>query len=211
MSGFLSSERLRKPKASLLGGRVDLSRLASLGLLCAAILTVPVGLRAQQGSASTQQGSAVAQQSPGADSTKAAAIHRLIELIGGTAMVNQVMDGMLQNVQSQLSQMLPEGAYRQQLIDAYLERLRAKLDSQHMLDIATQAYDKYFSTEDIQGMIQFYSTPLGKKTASVLPQLTIEVQTQSVQWGQEMGKQAMIEVLNEHPDLAKALQAAAKK
>jgi len=35
-------------------------------------------------------------------------------------------------------------------------------------------YDKYFTEEDLQAMIDFYKTPTGKKTISVMPQLLQE-------------------------------------
>ncbi|WP_244142171.1 DUF2059 domain-containing protein [aff. Roholtiella sp. LEGE 12411] len=44
-------------------------------------------------------------------------------------------------------------------------------------------YAKYFTNEDIKQMIAFYETPLGKKTISVLPQISQE----SAEIGQKYG------------------------
>ena len=62
----------------------------------------------------------------------------------------------------------------------------------------------------MKGLIQFYQTPLGQKTISVLPELTGEMAEAGKQWGQQLGRQSMQEVLTEHPDLASALEAASK-
>jgi hypothetical protein len=72
--------------------------------------------------------------------------------------------------------------------------------------MAVPVYDKYFSDEEIQGLAQFYGTPLGHKTLQVLPKLMSELQSQGQEWGQRVGRESMEEVLAEHPELAKALQ-----
>jgi hypothetical protein len=56
--------------------------------------------------------------------------------------------------------------------------------------------------------MQFYQTPLGKKLNSVSSQLAIETQTAASKMGQELGRKAMLEVLAEHPELAKAMEEA---
>ena len=188
-------------------------RPGALWLLSLALLATPVIARGQQTASTSTQQNPQTQPVGGAsqvDPAKAAAIHQLFELTGGTATIMQAMDGMQQSLKGTLNQMLPPGDYRQQLVDLFFQKFRAEADPQYILNLAAQVYDKYLSLEDIQGLIQFYSTPLGKKTLTVLPKLTVEIQTQSMQWGQEIGRRAMNEVLAEHPELAKALEDAAR-
>jgi len=59
-------------------------------------------------------------------------------------------------------------------------------------------------------LIEFYQTPLGQKAIATLPKVTTEMQEQGRKWGEELGKQCMVEVLSEHPELAEALNAAAQ-
>ena len=185
-----------------------------LCLLSFVLLATPVIARAQQtASTATQPSSPIAQPSAGTtqiDPAKAAAIRQLLEVTGGTATITQTMDFMQTNMKSTLNQMLPPGDYREQLVDLYVQKFRSEADPQYLLNLAVQVYDKYLSLEDIQGLIQFYATPLGKKTLTVLPKLAADVQTQGMQWGQQIGQKAMMEVLSEHPELAKALQDAAR-
>ena len=47
-------------------------------------------------------------------------------------------------------------------------------------------YHKHFTADDIKGMIQFYSTPLGKKTIQVMPQLARESMQLGMQWGRSI-------------------------
>ena len=44
---------------------------------------------------------------------------------------------------------------------------------------------------------------------SVLPQTVVEMQTESMKLGEKLGREAMAEVLDEYPDLKKALEEAA--
>ena len=71
-------------------------------------------------------------------------------------------------------------------------------------------YDKYFSAQEVKDLIRFYESPIGQKTITVLPELMAQLQAEGRKWGEDVGRQSMLEVLAEHPDLAKALQDASK-
>jgi len=144
------------------------------------------------------------------DPAKEAAIRQLVNMTGGTNVVNQVMDGMQKNMKPMMANMLPPGDYRDKLIDLFFERCRSKADVRELVDMTVRMYDKYLSEEEIKGLIQFYSTPLGQKTLTVLPKLMVELQSESMKWGQDLGRQSMQEVLSEHPELRKALEDASQ-
>jgi len=156
---------------------------------------------------------AASQAAPAAapiDPAKAADIQRLIEVAGMKDLLTQTMGSMEANIRPNLEGSLPPGEYRARLIDLFFEKFRAKLTIQDFLDMAAAAYDKYLTDDDIKGLIQFYQTPLGQKTLTILPKLTLELQSEGMKKGEEAGRDAMNEVLTEHPDLAKALQDAAQ-
>ncbi len=137
---------------------------------------------------------------------KAADIQRLMEVADMKSLLSKTMISMETNMKSAMVTMLPPGDYREQLAELFVEKFNSKLNLQQFLDIAANSYDKYLSDEDINGLIQFYQTPLGRKTLTVLPKLTAEMQAQGMQIGQQLGKESMEEVLTEHPELAKALE-----
>lgn len=147
---------------------------------------------------------------PRIDPAKEAAIRQLIDLTGAKALASQMMDEMQKNLKPVMANALPAGDYREKLIDLFFEKFRSKADLQKLIDLAVPLYDKYLSEEEIKGLIQFYSTPLGRKTLSVLPKLMGEVQSEGTKWGQDLGRQCMTEVLSEHPELRKALEDAAQ-
>jgi uncharacterized protein len=137
---------------------------------------------------------------------KAADIQQLIEVTGMKMMMTQMVTSMEARLKPTVVAALPPGDYRDELADLFFEKFNSKMNLQQFLDMAAISYDKYFSDDDIKGLIQFYQTPLGRKSLAVMPKLTVELQSEGLQIGQQMGKESMEEVLREHPDLAKALQ-----
>jgi hypothetical protein len=93
-------------------------------------------------------------------------------------------------------------------VDLFFEKFHAKLDLQKLLDLAVPMYDKYFSDEEVKGLVLFYQTPLGQKALKAMPQLSGELMEAGSKMGEELGRQSMVEVLTEHPDLEKAMEEA---
>jgi len=139
---------------------------------------------------------------------KEAAIRKLFEVQGTKNVFDRAAAGMVEKARPQISAALPAGGYRERLVELFLARFKEKLDPTQMVNVAVPVYDKYFTTIEIGGLIQFYSTPLGKKAISVLPQVLTESQAAGMKLGERWGQEAMTEVLEEHPDLKKALEAA---
>jgi hypothetical protein len=150
----------------------------------------------------------VAKPAPSIDPAKDAAIRKLFEVQGTRDTMKQVVASMSETVRPLLESSLPQGEYRAQLLDLFFQKFQAKMNVDQLLELAIPIYDKYFSLEDIEGLTKFYQTPLGKKAISVLPQVLIETQAAGRKYGEEAGRQAMMEVLEEHPDLKKSLEEA---
>ena len=92
-------------------------------------------------------------------------IRRLLNLLGTKALMEQAVAEMSKTTRPLLENSLPPGAYRDTLIDAFYAKFRTKFDAQQLLDLAVPIYDRHFTHEEIKGLIQFYETPLGQKTA----------------------------------------------
>jgi hypothetical protein len=131
-------------------------------------------------------------------------------VLGTKAVMTQMMESMVGNIKPVMTNALPRGDYREKLVELFFAKFQAKADLQQLLDLAVGAYDRHFSDEEIKGLIKFYETPLGQKAVSELPQLMSEMGEAGRKWGQELGRESMQEVLTEHPELAKAMQAAGK-
>lgn len=180
------------------------------------LLLVSAALQAQ----TTAQPQSSAQQSPPSAAVpseerkiepgKEADIHKLLDLTGAAGLMDQTLANMEKNIKPVMTNALPEGDYREQLVDLFFEKFRAKLDRQKLISLAVPIYDKYFTHEDIKGLIQFYQTPLGRKSSKVMPQLTGELTEAGRKMGEEVGRVSMMEVLAEHPELERAIEEAQK-
>lgn len=147
---------------------------------------------------------------PKIDPAKEADIRRLLEVTGAKALAIQSMGEMSQSLKPMLTNSLPPGEYREKLVDLFFEKFMAKANAANLLDLAIPEYDKGFTREEIQGLIQFYQTPLGKKAITVLPQLMSDLQKKGRKWGEDIGRQSMIEVLAEHPEFQQQIAEAKK-
>jgi hypothetical protein len=156
----------------------------------------------------TQSATAAAATSEGKkiNPVKEADIRKLLELTGATMTMELTMQSMEKNMKPVLASSLPPGDYREKLINLFFEKFHSKMDLQKLIDLAVPLYDKYYTDEDIKGLIQFYETPLGKKTVKALPNLMGELTDAGQKMGQDVARQSMIEVIAEHPELEKAME-----
>ena len=145
------------------------------------------------------------------DPAKEADIRRLLAMTGAAGLGTQAMDEMEKSMRPLMTNSLPPGDYRDQLVELFFQRFHEKHSPDHLVDLMVPIYDKYYSDDEIKGLIQLYQTDLGKKMLSVLPKIMAESQAAGGRWGQELGRECMIEVLAEHPDLRKQLEAASAK
>lgn len=140
------------------------------------------------------------------DPAKEADIRHLLEVTGASSLMAQSMDEMEKSIRPLISNSLPPGEYREKLVDLFFEKFHAKRDPDRLLALIIPIYDKYYTGAEIKSLIQFYDTPTGKKMAAVLPKILSESQVVGGKWGEQLGRDSMLEVLDEHPDLRKALE-----
>jgi hypothetical protein len=155
-----------------------------------------------------QSPAAAPPSSPKVDPQKEADIRHLLELIGAENLRNQTARHMEKTMRTLLMNAFPPGAYRDELVDLFIRKFRSNLDSQSFAALAVPIYEQNFSDKDIRGLINFYETPLGQKYAATLPKLSAEILTAANEQGRKLGRESMLEVFAEHPDLKKALEKA---
>jgi hypothetical protein len=99
--------------------------------------------------------------------------------------------------------MAPDKA--QKFMDTFSPKFSASSPPSAVTDAMVTIYAKNFSMEDIQGLIQFYETPLGQRVVKTMP----EVSQQSQRTGVEMDQDAAIAVLRgmttEYPEIKQML------
>ncbi len=127
-------------------------------------------------------------------------------------MVSQVMTSMESSIKPLMMNSLPPGDYREKLVDLFFQEFQSRADVEfpRLLDAAVPVYDKYFSDDDIKGLIRFYETVLGQKAIGLMPKVSVELQSEGTKLGETIGRDAMLKVLADHPDLKIALEDAEK-
>lgn len=108
-------------------------------------------------------------------------IKQLLNVTGASSLSQQIVMQMLISMKSQYPQV------PQKFWDAFL----AEFNADDLLKELIPIYSKYYSDEDIKGLIAFYQTPLGKKTITLLPQLSQESIAIGQRYGLDAGKRAI--------------------
>jgi hypothetical protein len=115
------------------------------------------------------------------DSTKVKHIRQLMELTGMAKLGNQMMT----NIISSYKQSFP--AATTEFWDAFMK----EADMSQLFEKVIPVYEQNFTDDDIQQLITFYQSPVGKKMIEKMPVIMQE----SMQIGSEWGKQLSEKVI----------------
>ena len=115
---------------------------------------------------------------------KRADIERLLEMTGATRIGRQMAAASVQHMVQTLKQTHP--GIPQKTLDALPEEVGAVFEANIGTFVTSiiPLYHRYFSAEEIKGMIAFYSTPLGQKAINSMPGLMSESVAIAQKWGQ---------------------------
>src|SRR6185295_4751423 len=86
---------------------------------------------------------------------KEADIRRLLEITGAAKLAKQIMNEMRTNIRPLVMKALPPGAYRERLVNLFFERFQSKMDAEKLVGLSVPLYDKYFTHEEIKGLVAF--------------------------------------------------------
>ena len=131
------------------------------------------------------QAPAPAQQAINPEKEKA--IRQLLDVTGTSKLMTQQMDQMLTSFHSIFPDVPPEA----------WTKLRARLRTDDLLTLLIPVYDKYYTLDDLNGLLSFYQTPLGQKVIATLPQISRESMTIGQAWGQKQARAVLQELQRE--------------
>jgi hypothetical protein len=115
------------------------------------------------------------------DSTKIRHIRQLMEITGAAKLGNQMMTNMI----ATYKQSFP--AATTEFWDAFMK----EADASQLMDQIVPVYAESFTDDDIQQLIAFYQSPVGRKMVDKMP----VIMQQSMQIGSEWGKQLSEKVI----------------
>lgn len=124
--------------------------------------------------------SAHAQKQP-VDPATAQAVRRLLELTGAARLALQTMETMVP-AQRQAMPQVPAAFW-----DAFIAH--ARRDIAQLVDSLVPVYAAHFTLAQLQELVRFYESPLGKRLAEVQPLIAQESMQVGQRWGAIIGAQ----------------------
>ena len=136
-------------------------------------------------------GTATAADAPqGGAST--ASVRELLAATHVTAMMQQVMQQMGQQLDVMVKQRLPCLSP-----SAVSSALTAPQATQQLIDLVVPIYQHNFTEQDVRGLLAFYRTPLGQKLLKVQPVIMHESMLAGEQWGRQRVEQRIGQLKSE--------------
>lgn len=73
----------------------------------------------------------------------------------------------------------------------FWEEVAKEINADDLIKLVIPIYEKYYSEEDIDQLINFYKSPIGKKMQEVTPLLTQESMAAGQVWGREIAEKVV--------------------
>lgn len=137
---------------------------------------------------------------PQSDPAKEAAIKRIFEVTRAEENYMQVVTQFAMPLRERLEQSLPPGERPRQFVETFFQKLMQQTKSE-IFAWMVQFYDKTFTGEEIQGLLQFYESPVGKKFTQVTPQLMLDMVSFIQRRGNEIPQEILREMEKDYPEI----------
>jgi hypothetical protein len=118
-----------------------------------------------------------------------------MELVGARRMAQDVAAKGAQQLRENLVATLPASQQGQQFVNAFVADYKKKFSADEVTNQVAGIYDKHFTDEEIKGLLQFYSSPLGRKLAAETPKIQAEVEAAN----QKVSTRVAADVLRDLP------------
>src|ERR1700732_3974402 len=124
-------------------------------------------------------GTNVSANSKATDPEKEADLHSLLQYVGAKDQLQSVASESAAQYREKLGASVKNVANdskRQELITAASGSFEKNFDQQRAMQQIAAIYDKHFTDDEIKGLLDFYSSPLGQKFAAESPKINREIQ-----------------------------------
>lgn len=114
-------------------------------------------------------------------SAKEAKIHELLRVTGSAKLALQMIDQML-------------GGFRKALPDvpaAFWDEFRSEIKADDFEALIVPIYEKHYDDAELQGLLDFYDSPLGRKMLQEMPAILTESMEAGKKWGQDLAEKAL--------------------
>ncbi len=138
------------------------------------------------------------------DPAKQAAIRHLMDITNTSKLGDNMSEYISNQVRSYMSRSL-DATTLPKFMDTFNQKFAQSAPSKNVTDAMVPIYDHAFSKEEINGLVQFYESPLGQHVVKVLPQVLQESQDAAAKMDQDAALSVLRGMSNDYPQLKQML------
>jgi uncharacterized protein len=138
------------------------------------------------------------------DPEKAADLHSLLQYVGAKEQLQSVASESAAQYGEKLSasvKKVSDDSKRQELITVASGSFQKNFDQQRALQQIAAIYDKHFTDDEIKGLLDFYSSPLGQKFATETPKINKEIQAVQVSATSNATRESLLTLKSQNGDV----------
>ena len=154
-----------------------------------------------QASASGANASAA---SKSVDPEKEADLHSLLQYVGAKDQLQSVASESAAQYREKLNasvKNVADDSKRQELITVASGSFQKNFDQQRAMQQIAAIYDKHFTDDEIKGLLDFYSSPLGQKFAAETPKINKEIQTVQMSAASSATRESLLTLKSQNGDV----------
>jgi hypothetical protein len=199
--------------ASVASNRIEATEGSMKGSMKAALALIVIYIAAfmvatQGGSQNPVQASAsganTSATSKSMDPEKEADVRSLLQYVGAKEQLQSVASESAAQYREKLSasvKNVSDDSKRQELITVASGSFQKNFDQQRALQQIALIYDKHFTDDEIKGLLDFYSSPLGQKFAAETPKIDKEIQAVQVSATSSATRESLLTLKSQNGDV----------
>lgn len=138
------------------------------------------------------------------DPAKEAKVRHLMEVTHSVDLGDNISTYINNQVRTVMSHSLPPEKL-QPFMDSFAQKFNRSAQSTAVNAAVIPIYARLLSTEDLDGLIQFYESPLGQRTLKALPEITQQSEAVGVQIEQKAAMDTLQGMSGDYPELKSLL------
>jgi uncharacterized protein len=137
------------------------------------------------------------------DPEKAADLRSLLQYVGAKDQLQSVASESAAQYREKLGasvKNVADDSKRRELITVALGSFEKNFDQQRAMQQIAAIYDKHFTDDEIKGLLDFYSSPLGQKFAAESPKVSKEIQAVQTSAASSATRESLLTLKSQDPD-----------
>jgi hypothetical protein len=174
--GSVASKTIEATEGSMKG---SMKAALALILIYIAAFVVATQSGSQNPVQASPSGANTSATSKSMDPEKEADLRSLLQYVGAKEQLQSVANESTAQYREKLSasvKNVADDSKRQELITVASGSFQKNFDQQRAMQQIAGIYDKHFTDDEIKGLLDFYSSPLGQKFAAESPKINKEIQ-----------------------------------